>query len=286
MIKKQVEMNLSSFNTKTIVFQDPKSEKFHSLELIKVEGGTFEMGSNEEHDFEKPVHSVSVPTFYIGKYPVTQSFYEFVMGENPSHVKGVKYPVESVSWYKCQEFIEKLNKDFGDFGFGLPSEAQWEYAARGGIHWQEKYKYAGSNEVNAVAWSWENSPKGMKSVGGKKPNQLGIHDMSGNVWEWCEDDWHEDYENIPADWDDDEYEEAPDDWNENYKKALEVWKENPDNAPDNGQAWINQPRGKFRVYRGGSWYNSAYGSSVSYRSKFEPINHLTTIGFRLVLNHY
>ncbi len=236
--------------TKTIRLQHPKNKSTFELEMIQVEGGTFQMGG-EKYDDEKPIHGVTVPTFHIGKYPVTQALYEFVMGENPSHFEGAERPVERVSWHDAKKFIERLNQDYGNLGFRLLSEAEWEYAARGGKEGQEdKFEYAGSDNIEEVAWWDENSHEETKPVGWKEPNQLGIYDMSGNVWEWCEDDWHSNYEDAPKD----------------------------------GSAWIDEPRASRRVRRGGSWYNYFTDfCRVANRDVNDPDYEYFILGFRLGL---
>ncbi|MEM7511695.1 MAG: SUMF1/EgtB/PvdO family nonheme iron enzyme [Bacteroidota bacterium] len=230
--------------------------------MVKVEGGSFMMGGKGEFG-EKPIHKVTVKDFYIGKYPVTQAQWEKVMGENPSHFKGdLQRPVEQVSWEDCQQFIKKLNQQTG-MNFRLPSEAEWEYAARGGKR-SKGFTYAGSNQLDEVGWFWENSGdkklSGRKNrnkitrnncttypVGHKKPNELGLYDMSGNIREWCEDDWHE-----------------------NYKYT-----------PDDGSAWIDQPRGQRRVFRGGSWIDENYMSQVAFRFNSDSDSRKFAIGFRV-----
>ncbi len=164
------------------------------MEFVYVPGGKFMMGDgfDDEDNRAKPVHEVTLDGFYMGKYPVTQGEWEAVMGDNPSSNKGGDdYPVENVSWDDAQEFINSLiSKNSGRYQFRLPTEAEWEYAARSG---GKKEKYAGSNDVDTVAWYRENSGDTTHPVGKKLPNGFGIYDMSGNVEEWCQD-WIEDYQ--------------------------------------------------------------------------------------------
>ncbi len=164
-----------------------------SFKMIAVQGGTYTMGATSEQDsdawdHEKPAHKETVSDFMIGETPVTQELWQAVMGNNPSYFTGdLQRPVEQVSWDDCQEFIRKLNQLTGQ-NFRLPSEAEWEYAARGGNR-SNGYKYAGSNSVGTVAWYYDNSGSTTHKVKTKQPNELGIYDMSGNVCEWCQDKW-------------------------------------------------------------------------------------------------
>ncbi|MCU0447141.1 MAG: SUMF1/EgtB/PvdO family nonheme iron enzyme [Microscillaceae bacterium] len=172
-------------------------EKVNGVEfkMIFVEGGTFTMGSDNGRDNQKPAHPVTLDSFYIAETQVTQELYEKVMGTNPSYFQNCpQCPVEKVNWQDAQDFIKKLTQLSGK-KYGLLTEAQWEYAARGGNK-SQNYKYAGSNNIDDVAWYWDNSEKKTHPVKTKKPNELGIYDMSGNVWEWCED-WYGDYPNSP-----------------------------------------------------------------------------------------
>ena len=169
-----------------------------SIDMVRVEAGTFTMGATAEMKDpwkeEKPTHQVTLTNdYYIGKYEVTQALWKAVMGKNPSFFKGDNLPVEQVSWDDCQEFISKLNRITGKM-FRLPTEAEWEYAARGGNN-SRGYQYSGSNNVLDVAWVRDNSEKVTHAVGTKQPNELGIYDMSGNVWEWCQD-WFGEYNNF------------------------------------------------------------------------------------------
>ncbi len=190
-----------------VVSHSPKGEYTdHSFQvdgvvfdMVFVEGGTYQMGYDPKRDGEdknmdwsKPLHAVTVGSFFIGKYPVTQAQWQAIMGNNPSHFRGEKLPVETVSWEDCKEFINKLNRKTGK-KFRLPTEEEWEYAARGGKE-SKGYKYAGSNNIDLVGWYEGNSGRTTHSVGKKQPNELGIYDMSGNIWEWTVSGWSDNYE--------------------------------------------------------------------------------------------
>lgn len=162
-----------------------------SFKMIKVEGGSYMMGSNDGDSDEKPVHSETVGTFHIGETEVTQALWTAVMGTNPSYWGGANLPVEQVSWDDCQTFIKKLN-DLTGKNFRLPTEVEWEYAARGGNQ-SLNYTYSGSNNIGEVAWYTNNSGSMTHPVAQKLPNELGIYDMSGNVWEWCQDYYSSSY---------------------------------------------------------------------------------------------
>jgi formylglycine-generating enzyme required for sulfatase activity len=174
------------------------------------------------------------------------------MGENPSYFKGKHRPVEQVSWEDTQLFLEKLNQDDRlepGQQFRLPSEAEWEYAARGG-NLSRGYKYAGSEKLAEIGWYTDNSHGETKPVGLKAPNELDIHDMSGNIWEWCADQWHNTYEGAPKD----------------------------------NSAWVdNNDKGAYRVYRGGSWNFNAQICRAAYRNYYSPSLRDYTLGFRVVL---
>lgn len=278
-----------------------------SFNMIRVQGGTFTMGCTPEqgsdcYDDEKPSHTVTLSTYYIGETEVTQELWKAVMGENPSYFKptenktdvsrcsydafvadiqklnakkpgsmrvptrqewdaamvtvtksgSLERPVEQVSWEDCQTFIRKLNELTGK-KFRLPTEAEWEFAARGGTK-SAGYKYSGSNDIGAVAWYTVNAyDKGKSSpdygthvVKTKKPNELGIYDMSGNVWEWCSD------------------------WYGVYSDAAQT---NPKGADS----------GSDRVGRGGGWDDSARNCRSPYRNYYDPGNRSSHLGLRLVL---
>lgn len=165
-----------------------------SFKMIYVEGGTFTMGATPELGNEtlhaNPAHNVTLSSYYIGETEVTQALWKAVMGNNPSYYKGNNRPVDCVTWEECQAFINKLNTMTGK-DFHLPTEAEWEFAARGGIY-SKGYKYSGSNNLDDFAWYGENSDHKPHPVKTKYPNELGIYDMSGNVWEWCQD-WYSSY---------------------------------------------------------------------------------------------
>ena len=215
-------------------------------EMVYVEGGTFTMGDTfgGGNSDERPTHSVTLSPFYIGKYEVTQAQWKSVMGNNPSNFKGDNLPVENVSWNDIQEFIRKLNAKTGK-KYRLPTEAEWEYAARGGRK-SQGYEYSGSNDIDAVAWYYYNSNDKTHPVGQKQPNELGIYDMTGSVWEWC------------ADW----------------RGSYSGWSQTNPTGPSSGSS---------RVLRGGCWYNYASRCRVLYRAGDDPSNRFNYCGFRLVL---
>lgn len=162
--------------------------------MIYVEGGTFMMGTQEKwcegNAHEYPLHSVTLDSYYIAETEVTQELWERVTGKNPSSDKGLHFAVESVTWNDCKKFIKKLNILTGLI-FRLPTEAEWEYAARGGRN-SKGYIYSGSDDLNEVGWYWGNNDFITPDVALKKPNELGLYDMSGNLYEWCQD-WYGDY---------------------------------------------------------------------------------------------
>ena len=243
-----------------------------------VKGGSFTMGATKEQgnaaeDKEKPAHKVNLNDYYIGQTEVTQALWLAVMGSNPSEFPAYDHPVENVSWDDCQVFISKLNELTGA-KFRLPTEAEWEYAARGGNR-SQKFKYAGGNKHIDVAWSADaienilakdvpyttnvfNTDQNMPTsdeetntthiVATKAPNELGIYDMSGNVWEWCADRFDEAY-----------------------------YKNSPTNNPQGPVAGVN------RVHRGGSWRSGEWYCRVSNRNADVPGYSYSTLGLRLAL---
>lgn len=229
--------NIKSYTVNGVVFN-----------MIAVEGGIYTMGTNDAPGSEKdesPAHCVTLDNFYIGETEVTQELWSAVMGSNPSgYNSNPQLPVESVSWFECLDFIEKLNELTGE-NFKMPTEAQWEYAARGG----KKSKgtlYSGSDSIADVAWYKDNSQETTHPVKQKLPNELGLYDMSGNVWEWCSD-WYGDY---PAD-------------------ACK----NP----------VGPQEGRNRVVRGGSWLVEPAICRPSDRSFGTPKGGGCVVGLRLAL---
>ena len=221
-----------------------------NIEMVKVEAGTFMMGATSEMENpdsdEKPVHQVTLTNdYYMGKYEVTQALWQAVMGSNPSFFQGGNLPVESVSWNDCQEFISRLNSLTGR-KFRLPTEAEWEYAARGGKK-SRGYQYSGSSNLSDVAWFNENSSWKTHHVGMKQANELEIYDMSGNVWEWCQD------------------------WYGVYDSSSQT-------NPTGAIGW------SFHVRRGGCWSDDVGYCSLSQRGCSSPDYRFYNCGLRLVLS--
>ena len=225
--------------------------------MVYVEGGDFNMGAQRLKDTkpnydvdaeggESPVHNVIISNYYIGETEITQELWLAVMGKSQSRFFGnPQNPAERVSWEDAKEFITRLNAKTGKT-FRLPTEAEWEYAARGGNK-SQGYKYSGSDNIDDVAWNYENSSSKTYPVKTKKPNELGIYDMSGNVEEWCND------------------------WSDNYKGRAQ---ENPQ-GPKSGQ---------YRTLRGGSYDAKAQNCRVSYRTCHYPSTRAINFGFRLVMS--
>ncbi len=225
-------------------------EEADAYGLIPIKGGAFIMGCTDEqgsdcYGDEKPSHRVTVSDFKLGKYEVTQAQWNKIMGSNPSKFSNCdECPVEQVSWDDIQAFLRKLNFQTGK-NYRLPSEAEWEYASRGGNK-SGGYKYAGSNTIDDVAWFTENAGSKTHPVGGKRPNELGLYDMSGNVYEWCQD------------------------WFGNYSSGSQ---NNPSGAST----------GSHRVNRGGGWDGPARDCRVSNRGYDAPASRFYNLGFRLAL---
>lgn len=234
-------------------FSDHKTISHENLpvfDMIMVEGGTFSMGATPEQaddaaEDEKPVHRVTLSDYYIGETEVTQQLWKAVMDSNPSRFPGDDRPVENVSWNDCQKFIKKLNSMTG-MKFRLPTEAEWEYAARGGRH-SAKTIYSGSNNIDEVAWNKGNSSKMTHEVKTRKPNELGIYDMSGNVWEWC---------------------------NDIYGKYSSASQTNPS---------VEGASSSSHILRGGNYSYNKSSCRVSYRYFNTVLNRTDACGFRLVL---
>ena len=221
-----------------------------TIDMVKVEAGTFMMGATSEmqnpDDYEKSVHQVTLTNdYYMGKYEVTQDLWKTVMGSNPSYFKGDDLPVEQISWNDCQEFISKLNGMTGR-KFRLPTVAEWEYAASGGKK-SRGYQYSGSTKVSNVAWYGKNSGSKTHPVGTKQANELGIYDMTGNVWEWCQDRYGS---------------------NESSSQT------NPTGTAS----------GSCRMCRGGSWINDSRHCRSSFCYLVTPGDRSYFLGLRLVLS--
>ncbi len=220
-----------------------------AADMVYVDGGTFTMGATAEQgsdadDDEKPAHQVTLSSFYICKHEVTQEEWEAVMGSNPSNMKGKRLPVEQVTWTDCLTFINKLNSLTGKH-YRLPTEAEWEYAARGGNR-SNGYKYSGSNTHGNVAWFSINSGDKTHEVMTKSPNELGLYDMSGNVLEWCSD------------------------WYGEYPSSAQTNPKGPSSGSD-------------RVARGGSWGSVVRFCRVSIRIYGAPSSRYDYLGLRLAL---
>lgn len=222
--------------------------------MVLVDGGTFEMGATKEQGNdpdtnEYPVHVVHLSPFYICKTEVTQELWTAVMDENPSRIRGDdQLPVDCVKWDMCQRFIIALNNILkNQFEIRMPTEAEWEFAARGGNR-SKGYKYAGSNNLNQVGWYESNSGQSTHPVGMKKPNELGIFDMSGNIWEWCSD------------------------WTGHYPETEQTDPKGPED-------------GTIRIMRGGSWTYDQSFCRVSRRNYISNVIHVSNCGLRLAMTY-
>ena len=220
------------------------------IELVGIEPGQFRMGDIQGagEDDEKPVHTVNIRKgFWMGKYSVTQAQWKNIMGNNPSSFKGDNLPVEKVSWHDCKSFCEKLSQKTG-LEFRLPSESEWEYACRAGT--TTKY-YTGNNEsdLDRAGWYNDNSNDHTRPVGRKQRNNFGLYDMHGNVYEWCEDIWHDDYVG----------------------------------APNDGRPWLSGGNSSGRVMRGGSWNYGARYCRSAFRGFISPGGAGSYCGLRVVL---
>jgi formylglycine-generating enzyme required for sulfatase activity len=250
-----------------LILDLPNGEK---LELVDIPAGSFSMGSNDFDD-EKPIHKVNLKAFKIGKYPITQKQYQSVMGNNPSNYKGENLPVEQVSWVDAVAFCNKLS-GMVEKTVKLPSEAQWEYACRarstGKYYFRDDFYIEFGddfyiefgddfdvgldfdiNQLENYAWYWENSQSKTHPVGEKLANPWGLHDMHGNVWEWCEDVWHENYKGAPTD----------------------------------GTAWLNGGEQTQHSLRGGSWINADINCRSAVRVRDAANIRVNSIGFRVVV---
>lgn len=221
------------------------------IPMVVVAGGTFEMGGIETYGEqcypdEFPKHTVSVDDYYIGQFEVTQELYKFVMGYNPSHFVGDSLPVDNISWVDAKTFIHELNKMTGK-QYRLPTEAEWEFAARGG-RWSQDLNYSGSDDLNAVGWCDGNSGRRTHAVGTKAPNELDIYDMCGNVYEWCQD-------------------------------RYAIYKADPQTNPQGPDF------GKARVMRGGSWRSEARNCRNTYRSSEDYEARILNCGLRLAMDY-
>jgi formylglycine-generating enzyme required for sulfatase activity len=218
------------------------------MEFVLIPAGKFMMGGRA-NSFERPPHIVTLSQpFYFQTTQVTQGQWQKVIGDNPSYFKdcGDDCPVEQVSWNEAQDFIKRLNEIEEKDNYRLPTEAEWEYACRAGTT-TEFFFGDDDSKLSEYGWYSKNSREKTHPVGQKNPNVWGLYDMHGNVWEWVEDDYHNNYEGTPSD----------------------------------GGAWSDKPRGANRVMRGGSWYNGAHGCRSAIRDFFSPVSRYYFIGFRL-----
>ncbi len=220
-------------------------------QMIAVKGGNFTMGCVNQQDtecinWEKPRHTVTISDFKIGKFDVTQKQWKVIMGTTPSGKYCPECPVVNVTWFEAQEFINKLNQLTGK-NYRLPTEAEWEYAAKGGSK-SHGFRYSGSDDASQVAWYDSIISKEIHPVGTKKSNELGVYDMSGDVWQWC------------SDWFDAKYYMA-----------------SPSNNP------MGPSTTKVKVVRGGSWWGPMRDCRTANRDNFPPESKDDDVGFRLVI---
>jgi len=227
----------------TTLLNDVKPQN-PNIELVRIRSGSFIMGSTDGESSEQPAHKIVINySFYMGKHEVTQAQWQKVMGNNPSKFKDCdNCPVEQVSWDDAKIFIEKLNEINDGYKYRLPTEAEWEYAYRAGM----TGNYAG--DMKEIAWYIENSETRTHPVGSKQANAWGLADMNGNVWEWCEDWYHDTYNGAPRD----------------------------------GRAWLSGGEQKSRVIRGASWYGSAADLRPARRAEAPQNNRTFGVGFRVV----
>ena len=212
------------------------------IEMVQIPSETFLMGSaKRRYRNAHPQHEVTVPSFLMGKFPVTQAQYEAVMGNNPSFFKGPNRPVECVSWNQAVEFCRKLSEQSGD-AYRLPSEAEWEYACRAGTN--TLYSFGDSLAQTQANYGSDSTT----DVGSFSANDFGLYDMHGNVWEWCLDHWHDNYQGAPTD----------------------------------GSAWTTGGCSNARILRGGSWYLYTTDCRSDYRNWFDLDVQYSMIGFRVV----
>ncbi|AFZ44411.1 protein of unknown function DUF323 [Halothece sp. PCC 7418] len=227
-------------------------------QMVYISGGSFIMGApkteKDSYDWERPQHRVEIAPFYMGRYPVTQRQYKAVMGENPSSFKGENNPVEGVIWYKAKEFCQKLSEQTRKI-YQLPSEAQWEYACRAGTTTPFYFgETISTDQANYNGnYTYGNGKEGIyrektTPVGSFPPNAFGLYDMHGNIWEWCEDVWHENYEG----------------------------------APNDGSPWLTGGDHKLRVLRGGSWDVLPWLCRCANRYGYVPDIGYFNLGFRVV----
>ncbi|MBI5747553.1 MAG: SUMF1/EgtB/PvdO family nonheme iron enzyme [Nitrospinae bacterium] len=244
-----VDFRLKKAAAPAIVTGKSYIEPVTGMEFVFVKGGCYQMGDifgGDAGSDERPMHEVCIDDFYMGKYEVTQRQWTGIMGNNPSYFKNCDdCPVEQVSWNDVQEYINKLNQKTGK-NYRLPTEAEWEYAARSG---GKKEKYSGGNNIDSVGWYNGNSGSKTHPVGQKEANGLGLYDMTGNVWEWCQDCYGENY-----------------------------YKNSPKNNPKGASS------GQYRVLRGGSWFSLAWFTRATNRAGNFPDGRDYGLGFRVVVS--